>query len=74
LTNLKILLNLLTRFIWFSLRGFKLSTLGSASSNNAFYHKAINYLGKGKGWTYTQDSRKLGLLGLPVIDKMRLNR
>jgi hypothetical protein len=30
--------NLLTRFICFALPGFKLSTLGSVSSNPAFYH------------------------------------
>ena len=51
---LQLLLNLLTRFIWFALPGFESSTLGSVSSNPAFYHftiLAIWYLGKGKGWT-----------------------
>ena len=30
--------DLLTRFIWFALPGFEPSTLGSVSSNPAFYH------------------------------------
>ncbi len=34
---LAITTHLLTRFIWFALPGFKPSTLGSVSSNPAFY-------------------------------------
>jgi hypothetical protein len=50
--TLAVTTDLLTRFIWFALPGLELSTLGSVSSNPAFYHYAIWYLDKRYGCTF----------------------
>ena len=51
---LQILLNLLTRLILFTLPGFKLSTLGSATRDTPFLHYAKLDWAKEEGWTSTK--------------------